>query len=180
MVVTDLDHYPARPARTGVKVTTLKVRALIGGGLRIYAALDGMSAAEAAELSVIAILKQHGRTGTTLEKVKVGRPPSSMQEAASAVLNLRPPRKDTIPTRLHIATAGELANLARDLSVELGELAADGAEILLRRGSADLPRDLAGLTTPEAQSAAWGQVAQAAAGNPVVLHRSTTPVIVEV
>lgn len=173
MANTDAVRYPVRPGKADVKVTTLKVRTMIGGGLRIYAALDGMSAAEAAEMSVITVLREHGRSGRALEKVKSGRPPSSVQEAASAILNLKPPRKDTIPTRLHVATAAELASLARELSMELGDLAADGAEILLRAGSTDLPRDLAGLTTPHAQRAANVQIAHLAAGNPVLLHRST-------
>lgn len=167
---------------TELHVTTFKMAPRIGGGLRMLAAINGKSVADLAEEAVRQILQAHGReTAPPAPKARTGRPGPTIQQAAQSVLKLKPTRNDTIPTRIEAKTAQELADLAKEIGKGLGDLAEEGATLLLKRANTDFVRHVAGLDGASSYKAAIAQVEKIAAGeqaepSPVINRKATSAV----
>jgi len=149
-------------------LTTLKVSPRIGGGLRLMAAIQGISVATLGDEAVREALRQHHRRSKPVKKPasgRTGRPGPTLEEAARAVSRLRPTRNDAIPTRISADTAKKLGSLAEQLGLHMGNLAEEGARALLARETTPkLVRDVAGLGTDRAYEEAIERVRAVAEG----------------
>lgn len=150
-----------------LKSTTLKMPSRVGGGLRMLAAINGESVSQLAVNALHKILEAHGAPTAepTATKNPTGRPGPTVQQAAAAVLKLRPSRKDAIPTRIETADAIALADLAERIEASLGDLATEGAILLLKRANTDFVREVAGLSGEQRYMTAMERVQSLAAGN---------------
>lgn len=145
--------------------TTFKVKAGIGNGIRLMAAVNGTSVADLAEEAVARILEYHSRPVRRLpeKKARVGRPGASIEQAAAAIMRSRPGRNEALPTRLAPEAAEELDRLADELGTQMNHLAEQGALHLLRKGPR-IARALAGLDGEGAEKEAYATVGELATG----------------
>jgi len=146
--------------------TTFKVRPDIGNGLRVMAAINGDSVADVAQQAVSRILRYHRRNTSAVNRPasRGGRPGTSIQQAANAIMRSKQTKNEAIPTRLTSETAKELAELAQELGTQMSHLAEQGALHLLRKGP-EAAKAIARLSGDSAYERTYEALQQVAEGS---------------